>query len=645
MSSDAQAGDLQRRVDAIFGTPDARGVVAGQPFSPFRKADVERSARVTRGLVDAERAGGMPAAVDAAEQAAKREPTGVVKHALKVFVTHHPPAARALRLPTAAAQETHRADTARLQAAAGHPTLPAPNPLTEPAAEQALDWYRQDPFANDHHGHWHVVYPTDGVIGADGVQRTQPRQGELFLYMHQQMLARYDTERAIAGLGKVVPFAPPYTEPIPEGYGLVGYVTRPPGTLLHDDAPDQITRAELAQAHATLEAAIAGGQLKSDDGAAVPLDESLLGAATEQSAYFPDGADQPLPLMGQDPNFHGDGHVLTATVEPDPRPGPEQWFGVMLHTESAICDPFFYRWHRHIDDLYAAYQDKQGPADLGAHAAGATFRKAAGPAAPDIALCFTSKIAGADAADFDFAAWGREHLGEDLAQDDPARTDQLVTRFVESEIVLPHTNPFWTEHGVLKDVVHLDHEPFTVFLRIENPAQQPQDVTVRLFLCHAAHVEERRMWIELDKLRATLAPGVNVVAQPDARSSVIKRRGLEAPGAEPSDGSWDDVAYCDCGWPYTLLLPSGATSAEGTPFVLMAALTDWSWDRANDEAHTCGSMSFCGAKDKYPDRQQMGYPFHRPFGAAGVAGTIAATPSMTSRPLTIRCETPAPGRA
>ena len=52
-------------------------------------------------------------------------------------------------------------------------------------------------------------------------------------------------------------------------------------------------------------------------------------------------------------------------------------------------------------------------------------------------------------------------------------------------------------------------------------------------------------------------------------------------------------------------------------------------------------MSFCGARNEYPDRRRMGYPFDRPF-AAAIADTIAAAPPMTSIDLTIRCENQRP---
>ena len=53
------------------------------------------------------------------------------------------------------------------------------------------------------------------------------------------------------------------------------------------------------------------------------------------------------------------------------------------------------------------------------------------------------------------------------------------------------------------------------------------------------------------------------------------------------------------------------------PFVLMVMVTDAGYDRVEDD-HACGSMSFCGVRDRYPDRRNMGYPFDRPFGDRGV---------------------------
>lgn len=53
--------------------------------------------------------------------------------------------------------------------------------------EHRLAYFREDIGINLHHWHWHVIYPTSGpsnVVNKD-------RRGELFYYMHQQIIARY----------------------------------------------------------------------------------------------------------------------------------------------------------------------------------------------------------------------------------------------------------------------------------------------------------------------------------------------------------------------------------------------------------------------------------------------------------------------
>jgi hypothetical protein len=64
--------------------------------------------------------------------------------------------------------------------------------------------------------------------------------------------------------------------------------------------------------------------------------------------------------------------------------------------------------------------------------------------------------------------------------------------------------------------------------------------------------------------------------------------------------------------------------------------TDAAHDLVRPSAE-CGSMSFCGAVERYPDTRDMGYPFSRPF-ARPIADTILGVPSAAGRSLTIRHE-------
>lgn len=79
--------------------------------------------------------------------------------------------------------------------------------------EHRLAYFREDIGVNSHHWHWHLVYPTTGpyeVVNKD-------RRGELFYYMHQQILARYNAERFCNNLKRIQPLANLHNE-VFEGY-------------------------------------------------------------------------------------------------------------------------------------------------------------------------------------------------------------------------------------------------------------------------------------------------------------------------------------------------------------------------------------------------------------------------------------------
>jgi hypothetical protein len=625
---------LQDHVNALLD-PFPEGDARDTTFSPFLDEHRELVGRLADELAATATADGLEAALLQAESGMGSRMPGAVKAAVALLVTHHPNARGVVTVPSVEAIPLADAPPS----ATGAPPVPAdsvipvPNPETLPPGERAIDWYREDPLANDHHGHWHKVYPSSGIAG-----KTQPRQGELFFYMHQQMLARYATERKIAGLPPLVPIEPTtvagaesYTAPIEEGFGLPGYRSRGSGKALHDlpavPGRDAVLVSKVAQRHGVIKEMLQTRKVGIAGGGTMPLTASFFGASVEPSIAR--AADDSGGLQfTKSGAIHGLGHVLCAEVTP--KETDDDFLGPMAYFETAISDPFFYRWHGHIDDMYAAFTERHGTNAYEEFAADVEFPAADGE--PDIALVLSRDIPGSSAPGFDFAAWAPQAF----APGSPA-TDRLITRFTPMRAVV--TAGGATVKTVVDNADLMVHEPFTVFLRLRNRRPTRQDATVRLFIAHRELASDRRRWIELDKFKATLAPGDNVVAQPDARSSVIKRKGVSAPGAQPLASPVS--TWCDCGWPYSLLLPSGASDPAGTPFHLMAAVTSWEEDMAND-ANTCTSMSFCGAEQFYPDKRNMGYPFDRRFPQAGVMATIAAQRSMTLRNVTISCETPRP---
>jgi hypothetical protein len=142
------------------------------------------------------------------------------------------------------------------------------------------------------------------------------------------------------------------------------------------------------------------------------------------------------------------------------------------------------------------------------------------------------------------------------------------------------------------------------------------------------------MWMELDKFLVEIPPGGRaVVYRPDTEFSVVKKPAETDPESVlEGEGDPNDPDYCDCGWPYTLLLPRG--TADGAAYRLAVMCTDGARDLVRPSGG-CGSMSFCGAVDRYPDARDMGYPFSRPF-ADSVGETLLRVQSAAGRSFTIR---------
>lgn len=99
-----------------------------------------------------------------------------------------------------------------------------------------MAYFREDIGVNLHHWHWHLVYPG---FGPEKIVK-KDRRGELFYYMHSQLLARYNVERFTNGLPKFKILD--LYETIEEGYfpkiirstNNRSYPSRPVGLVLKD---------------------------------------------------------------------------------------------------------------------------------------------------------------------------------------------------------------------------------------------------------------------------------------------------------------------------------------------------------------------------------------------------------------------------
>jgi Hemocyanin, copper containing domain len=412
---------------------------------------------------------GLSAALDDAEEERERVDPEEVQIALALFVTHNDDGRR-LAKPRAVAA--------------------APELFSPPAAEDglrsavsvgglspALDYWREDALANEHHQHWHQVYPWPGlqprrfadwvtqrtpdelVAILNGIQpdpgwpnvvatstptelaatfvrvlrndaqshanrvfrlprnlyallfRLNDRQGELFFYMHEQMLARYDAELLSHGLARVAPFGPDeWDDPIAAGHNPVGL---PFG---HRDANVTLPSGSAAKLHSSwdeIDDALRTKRLRGLGGTGVPIDRENLGEAVESTvpqlrALAENAYNQP----------HGSGHVEIAHLAKADDGTPKD--GVMITPAAAIRDPVFWQWHKAIDSLSARWQEGLEPYRFDDNPP-VRLRNALDPSAttpwtsPDIILCRTSDLPeGADPAQLGTQLFGGESWSTDF---------------------------------------------------------------------------------------------------------------------------------------------------------------------------------------------------------------------------------------
>lgn len=556
-------------------------------FSPFLKSDAERAAQLAAELSkvadNSVRDVALEKVVDRAAEVAEVDPL-LAQHAIGLFSTHHPLGA-GLTLPSLLRRT---AETTAQRASTADVTLGS----SSTGDEAKLDWFREDPLANEHHEHWHLVYPNRA-----GPDEIKERHGELFYYMHQQMLARYDTERMAAGLPLVSALTDVRGD-LGAGYdpggltvGGITYNARPAGSFMKDLDQDS-TVEDLARYDVNLTAAAQMGALGED-----PEITELTGHVGSDLLGHEGESTNRARYDSLYNNHHGMGHGLIGAANLTETAAP-----VMFFPATAIRDPVFWRWHRHVDDIHFSYQDGLAPYDFDE------------PLSVELEAISVLSSTGS--------------------------STELVTELRDGHYKL--------SDGKTYRYQFLMHEPFSIQARLKNTGDAPKPVTLRTFLLPsdlfdldadptvAAANQMRRFAIELDKVKIDVPIGAMQFTRRDVDSSVIRRPAVTDPVEVEDQLGNVATAECSCGWPYGLLLPRGRVA--GMSFTLFAMITDNIVDRVGSPKK-CGSMSFCGVGDKYPDARPMGYPFDRRF-EQPLSDIVARTPTMATSSISIRYKQP-----
>ncbi|KAH8396747.1 hypothetical protein KR215_003503, partial [Drosophila sulfurigaster] len=500
-------------------------------------------------------------------------------------------------------------------------TIPDNYTASDREDEQRLAYFREDIGVNSHHWHWHLVYPASGpatVVNKD-------RRGELFYYMHHQILARYNVERFCNNLKRVLPLNN-LREEIIEGYfpkilssvNNRTYPARISNQLLRDvDRPDgSIEISDVERWRDRVLAAIDQGFVEDTKGTRIPLDEKrgidILGNLVEAAPSLSVN----MQYYG---NLHNQGHnIISFAHDPDARHLED--FGVMGDVTTAMRDPIFYRWHGFIDNVFNKHKallPVYTNDELSFNGINVTYVEAkigAGPARPNTLLTYWQRSTANLAAGLDFG---------------PVEDDTIGANFR-----------------------HLQNAPWTYTFNVTNSGAR-RTATCRIFICpktdernQPLRLEEQRlMAIEMDKFTAELMPGENTVRRESTQSSVAIpfERSFRAVGVNYQPTAADELArfrFCGCGWPQHLLLPKG--KPEGMLFDLFVMFSDYASEAVVQPTNTpndaCSTAySFCGLKDKlYPDARTMGFPFDRRLPNDNLTDFVGAFSNMAKTDLTIR---------
>ncbi|KAF0490784.1 Di-copper centre-containing protein [Gigaspora margarita] len=505
-------------------------------------------------------------------------------------------------------------------------------------ANDSLYWWRNDPVLNQHHEHWHIVMISAIVNGT-----RKDREGENFIYMHRHMLARYDAERLGVGLEVVEPLVDYYT-PIPEAF-------YPPPFLLQDFGGTKVpfpARPPNQTFHDIIQ--VSGGQV-------VLYSVEFLTHTFDELEKWIDGitdTDHPIALALKDEEattlgseieliLHNIGHAMLGYIMHPYSIGYAP--SVLVGARAGTRDPLFWRWHRQIDNIYKKWQDALGHADFHHDAPNVTIKP------NDIFMAFTDVLLEVDPdgrkdnwLGFANKMFGGDNFDRDLSNS-TFITNELHTKMKNRILVWREDN---YDH---ENITYLYPRDWQYFIRVRNDKNETVAITLRIFIVPEELADSRVHWIELDKFKRFLKPYEKAVIVRECDKAVDIRKPAQKTEEQMDstqitnvtrtqtqghdEGEIAEMLFCDCGWPYNLIIPRGRK--EGLNFKLIVFITDGTDDLV-PTYDDCGSTLLCGAhywKDKIPDVRPLGYPFDRPFKNNSYKQTFEGLNNAAIRDFTI----------
>lgn len=453
--------------------------------------------------------------------------------------------------------------------------------------EAKMNYFREDIAINQHHYHWHIIYP---FTGPDNVVK-KDRRGELFYFMHNQTLRRMDIDRFCLGMAAVVPLQ--IRPGLTAGEGYFPKMDTTHGSRYIAGRPDNAMLNEI--------------QLEGDNIAPDTIRlwlDRIVNSITSGFILLPNDTQMPLTAetgmdhignliegskLSLNPGYYGNahnkGHVLIARCH-DPTACNNEEPGVMNDVTTAMRDQIFYRWHKMIDDICREFK---------------------------LTLPFYTQEELSCNASIDSVQLYKNNKP----------TNRLETFWEWDDVNCSRGLDFKSSAPIYIRFKHLNHEEWETRITVTNKSPTDLQVYVRIWYVPVNDFtrkdiklsRQRLLALEMDKYMVTLKPGTQTLTRKSEDNSVtipFVRSFPSAFGDGPRPTANDDTAFCFCGWPQHMYLPIG--TMDGTPFDVFVMLTPFDKDRAEPGEPGVDGSLYCGLRNKkYPDKRAMGFPFDRQF--------------------------------
>jgi len=443
-------------------------------------------------------------------------------------------------------------------------------------------WHmREDPVYSSMHWIWHLILNDGNTV------RLMRRRGEMFFFMHRQMLNRYNADRLAVGLPPVVAYTPRdwtsngaligYTPRL-----LSGYTGRAANRAMGTRDAGQIGRARTNLMNAVNRRVVGRTRLGYANG--VDFGISALGDATE-----------PVGNTGGIGSYHNQGHVIISELSTGGN-------GVMGGTENAIKDPAFFRWHEQIDGVFSTYKR-----NLGRYSDN----------------------------DLDYPTVTVTSISTDsLGVQNRLRTFLQVDR-----LQVNNNNLLTPRGGRTVSVERITYDPFVFNIQLQSTTAGLGVGRIFLVPTTYANRDSYPFAIEMDKFLIRLNPGANTIQRSVNESPIFSKAAPSLDNLQSNllrGMSERDFNWANCGYPIDMAIPRGTRNGMSFQLVfIVSPLLQQDRARVNDWSRTETAWGWCGFREGQrglPDSRPLGYPFDRHLSVPDVTNGRS---NAISTPITI----------